>query len=188
MTPADEYAKTAGHFLRIAQGVTDWDVPAPVEGWSARDVVRHLVKWFPPLLKAGAGIRLPITTSVDADPVDAWQSLSFEILGLLSQDPPADFSHENIGHSTVPLVIEQFYTPDIFMHTWDLARASGQEPGLDPARCENMLVGMRQMEEVLRASGQYGPEMPAPANASTQDKLMAFVGRDIDWRPGAAQA
>ena len=45
----------------------------PVEGWAARDVVRHLVEWFPSFLQAGAGIELARGPSVDDDPVAAWQ-------------------------------------------------------------------------------------------------------------------
>ena len=30
-----------------------------MEGWVARDVVRHLVEWLPAFLQAGAGITLP---------------------------------------------------------------------------------------------------------------------------------
>ena len=33
--------------------------PAPVAGWTARDVVRHLVEWFPGFLAAGSGVQLP---------------------------------------------------------------------------------------------------------------------------------
>ena len=32
--------------------------PAPVEGWAARDVVRHLVEWFPEFLTSATGLVL----------------------------------------------------------------------------------------------------------------------------------
>ena len=53
--------------------------------------------------------------------------------------------------------IDQFYTADVFMHTWDLARATGQDDRLDPTFCAELLAGMEPIEEILRASGQYGP-------------------------------
>jgi hypothetical protein len=47
-------------------------VPSLVAGWSARDVVGHLVEWFPSFQSAGAGVALPRGPSVEEDPVAAW--------------------------------------------------------------------------------------------------------------------
>jgi len=45
-----------------------------------------------------------------------------------------------------------------------------------------MLAGMQPIDEVLRASGQYGPKVPVPADAPVQDRLLGFIGRDPGWR------
>ena len=42
------------------------------------------------------------------------------------------------------------------MHTWDLARATGQDDRLDSDFCTELLAGMEPIEEVMRSSGQYG--------------------------------
>ncbi|MGH3949197.1 MAG: maleylpyruvate isomerase N-terminal domain-containing protein [Pseudonocardiaceae bacterium] len=57
-TPAEEHRLVAGRFTEAVLGVHDggWDAPAPVEGWVARDVVRHLMEWFPAFLEGGAGM------------------------------------------------------------------------------------------------------------------------------------
>ncbi len=65
-TPAEEYREIAGRFSTLVEGVPDaatWDHPAPVAGWTARDVVRHLLDWFPGFLQAGAGTTLPADPS-----------------------------------------------------------------------------------------------------------------------------
>lgn len=64
------------------------------------------------------------------------------------------------------------------VHGWDLARATGQDHGLDPERCETYLQQMLPLDEVLRASGQYGPKVEVPADADAPTRLMAFIGRD----------
>lgn len=55
---ADEHRTIAAGFTDRVRGARPeaWDNPAPCEGWTARDVVRHLVEWFPDFLKAGAGV------------------------------------------------------------------------------------------------------------------------------------
>ena len=41
-----------------------------------------------------------------------------------------------------------------------------------------MLAGMEPMDEMLRASGQYGPRVEVPDDAGVVARLMGFVGRD----------
>jgi hypothetical protein len=38
--------------------------------------------------------------------------------------------------------IDMIYTSDVFLHRWDLARATGQDETLDPDKCAAMLEGM----------------------------------------------
>ena len=42
---------------------------------------------------------------------------------------------------------------------------------------------MEPLDEMLRASGQYGPKVEAPADADATDRLVAFIGRDPAWAP-----
>jgi uncharacterized protein (TIGR03086 family) len=157
-----------------------WANPAPPEGWTARDVVRHLVEWFPGFLQSGAGTALPSGPGVDDDPVAAWRVLSDAVQALLDEPDTADrtFSHQYTGSMPLPTAVSRFFTADVFMHTWDLARATGQDERLDPERCAVMLAGMEPIEELMRSSGQYGPRLAVPDDADPQTKLLAFIGRD----------
>lgn len=179
-SPADEHRAVAGGFTERVRGATDWDAPAPVEGWVARDVVRHLVEWFPGFLESGAGITLPRGPSVDDDPVGAWETHSDAVQALLDDPATASkvLSNEHIGDVPLPEAVDRFYTSDVFMHTWDLARATGQDETLDPEKCQVLLAGMEPIDEMLRASGQYGPRVEVPADADVQTRLIAFIGRD----------
>jgi Mycothiol maleylpyruvate isomerase N-terminal domain len=51
-SPAAEHRRVAAAFTELVHGTPPeaWNNPAPVEGWVARDVVRHLVEWFPAFL------------------------------------------------------------------------------------------------------------------------------------------
>lgn len=69
---AERHRRYAARFAEVVAGVTDWDAPTPVKEWAARDVVAHLIDWFPGFLEAGTGIALPATGSVAADPAGAW--------------------------------------------------------------------------------------------------------------------
>nr|WP_007512003.1 MULTISPECIES: hypothetical protein [Pseudofrankia] len=69
------------------------------------------------------------------------------------------------------------------MHTWDLARATGQDSRLDPGLCAVLLDGMAGMEDVIRSSGQYGPRVPVPDGSDAQTRMLGFIGRDPFFAP-----
>jgi uncharacterized protein (TIGR03086 family) len=184
--PAERHRRVAGSFSERVRGTTDWSVPAPVEGWTARDVVRHLVEWFPGFLAMGSDVRLPAGPPVDDDPVAAWQVHADGVQAVLD-DPAAaerEFSHQHTGTMPLPVAVDRFYTSDVFMHTWDLARATGQGDTLDRDLCAQLLAGMEPIEELIRSSGQYGRRVAVPADADVQTRLLGFIGRDPDWARG----
>ena len=183
MSAADEHREVAAGFTSRVEGVADWERPAPVDGWVARDVVRHLVEWFPAFLESGTGMTLPSGPAVDDDPVGAWKSHSQAVQALLDDPATASkvLSNPHLGEVPLDQAISRFYTADVFMHTWDLARATGQDDRLDPERCAQMYEGMAPMDEVLRSSGQFGPRVPVPEDADPQSKLIGFIGRDPAW-------
>jgi uncharacterized protein (TIGR03086 family) len=181
MTPADEHRRIAGEFTTTVEGVAQdaWDAPAPPEGWVARDVVRHLVEWFPAFLQGSAGIALPDRPSVDDDPVGAWRSQCDAVQALLDDPEVAGTEHEleHLGTMTLGQAVSMIYVGDVFLHRWDLARATGQDETLDPDRCAAMLEGMLPMDQALRQSDHYGPRVEVPDDADAQTRLLAFIGR-----------
>ena len=177
---ADRYRLVAGTFAETARRMPAgaWDDPAPCEGWVARDVVAHMVEWMPGFL-ADAPIELGSGPSVDDDPVGAWRAQTDAVQALLDDASIAAREHDlpHIGRMQLGQAIDMIYTSDVFMHRWDLARATGQDETLDPEKCAAMLEGMLPMDEVLRQSGHYGPRVPVPDDADVQTQLLAFIGR-----------
>jgi len=186
--PAERHRQIAGLFTERVLGSRDWDAPSPVAGWAARDVVRHLTEWLPPFLSAGAGIQLPGGPPVDKDPVSAWRVHCEAVQALLDDPATQDRLLVNPHTGELPLdrAVDQFYTSDVFMHTWDLAKATGQDDGLDADLCGQLLAGMEQFEEAMRSSGQYGARVEVPETAGPQARLLGFIGRDPYWSPPRA--
>ena len=180
-SPAVEHRRIAGAFTATVESTDPaaWDNPAPPEGWAARDVVRHLVEWFPAFLQGATGLTLPAGPSVDDDPVGAWRIQTDAVQALLDDPASAEREHDlpHIGTMSLGQAIDMIYTVDVFLHCWDLARATGQDETLDPNKCAEILEGMWPMEEALRRSGHYGPRVDVPDDADVQTQLVAFTGR-----------
>ena len=197
---AGRHREVAGRFTDLVRGTTSWDAPAPVEGWTARDVVQHLTTWLPGLLAAHdisfkRTFRTPQLTGSDPsersfernrDPlVGGWEAHAAAVQAIL--DDPASRDHTitdpHFPEMSLTQMIDRLYTTDVFMHSWDLARATGQPDRLDDDHAAELLAGMEPLDEMLRASGQYGPRVDLPPDADATDRLVAFVGRDPRWTP-----
>ncbi len=180
--PAERHADDAARFTELVEAASaaDWARPSPVAGWTALDVVKHLVDWSRGFLQ-GAGIELP-PLDVDTDPVGAWKQHVADVQAILDDPAGRVLSNPHTGEKPVDEAIDQFYTPDVWMHSWDLAEALGREPDLGAERCAAALAAMEPMDQLLRDSGEFGPAVPVAADASPQDKLVAFIGRDPAWR------
>jgi uncharacterized protein (TIGR03086 family) len=178
---ADRHRWIAARFTATARAVPEgaWDNPAPCEGWVARDVVRHLVEWIPAFW-AGNGVALPDATGVDDDPAGAWERLSDAVQAMLDDPEVASQTQDmRMGRMTVEQAMDMICTNDVFLHTWDLARATGLDERLDPDEVHRMYEGMLPLDEVLRASGHYGPRVEVPDDADEQTKLLSFIGRQV---------
>ncbi|MDA1359611.1 maleylpyruvate isomerase family mycothiol-dependent enzyme [Glycomyces luteolus] len=181
--PAGRHARDAAYFTALVESATaeDWPRPSPVAAWTALDVVKHLVEWPRGFLK-GAGIELE-SLDIDADPAAAWRRHVTDIQDIIEGPAGRVLSNPHTGDKPVDEAIDQFYTADIWLHSWDLAKALGREPELGQERCRTALAGMQPIDQMLRESGQFGPAVPVADDASPQDKLAAFIGRDPAWRP-----
>ena len=181
MTPqSDRFRRIAADFTRIVDAVPAdrWDDSAPCEGWRARDVVGHLVEWFSGLFLDSWGVERPAYPSIEDDPAGAWAVLRDTFQGALDDPAVAGEVREIMpGAMSFEAAVDQLGTSDIFMHGWDLARATGGDERLDPDEVHALLVGMEPMDEILRQSGHFGPKVEVPADADEQTKLIAFTGR-----------
>lgn len=177
----DRWARVADGFTRVVLAVPDraWDRPAPCEGWVARDVVDHLVTWVPAVL-AGASLDFD-DPGPDAAPALRWQRFRDTISHSLADPGVAarEFDAGPPGTMTVRTAIAHLVLGDVLVHTWDLAVATGQQVQLEPDVVSDMYAGMLPMDEMLRASGHYGPRVDVADDADDTTRLLAFTGRDV---------
>ena len=66
---------------------------------------------------------------------------------------------------------------DTLIHTWDLAKATGQSTDMDPALAEACYAAFAPQIDGYRGPETFGPEVKVPENASIQDKLLGIMGR-----------
>lgn len=176
----ERFERVTSRFTDCVRAVppTAWGNPSPCEGWTARDVVGHLTEWIPAFF-GSQGVVFPAVPSVDDDPVGAWETVQRTIAGALADPTMANQQVETpFGPQSLAETVDMIVTGDVFTHTWDLARATGQSETLDLDQLQRMIAGMNAMpEEVLRADGMFGPRIDVPADADDQTRFLGYVGR-----------
>ncbi|WP_019202747.1 maleylpyruvate isomerase family mycothiol-dependent enzyme [Tsukamurella sp. 1534] len=183
LNPADRHRAAAATFAEVAGAITDWDAQTPVPEWKARDVVAHLVEWLPGFLQSN-GVRLDGAPADAAAPAEAFAQLTAAVQALLdAPDAHRVIATSMFGDKPLDEMVDQFYTADVFMHTWDLARSGGIDPALDPAFASELVSGLEAMGPMLQESGQFGTPVPVPEDADPVTSLVGFIGRDPGFRP-----
>jgi uncharacterized protein (TIGR03086 family) len=66
---------------------------------------------------------------------------------------------------------------DVFIHGWDLAKATGQDPALDPELVAACAEVLEPQLGTLQGSGMFGTPVEVPAGADPQSRLLASLGR-----------
>src|SRR3954470_3349266 len=177
---ADRYERITGQFTERVRAVSAdaWNNPSPCERWTARDVVGHLTEWIPAFF-GSQGVDFPTVPSVQDDPVGAWVTVQETIAKALADPTTAAKQIETpFAKQSFAETVDMIVTGDVFTHTWDLARATGQRDTLDPDQLQRMIDGMSAMpEEALRMDGMFGPRIDVPADADAQTRFLGFVGR-----------
>jgi uncharacterized protein (TIGR03086 family) len=177
----DRYRRLAQGFTHRVRAVPDdrWEDPSPCAGWTARDVVRHMVETAE-LFLGIVGLELPSGPSVDEDPVAAWTSACEAMQAALDDPGKASLSYGGrFGDTTFEQGVGRFVCADLVVHTWDLARATGLDERLDPDDVHELLVDMEPMDEIMREAGAFGPKLEPPEGADEQTRLLAFLGRAV---------
>jgi uncharacterized protein (TIGR03086 family) len=81
------------------------------------------------------------------------------------------------GESASPQAVD-WQTAEFAVHTWDLARATGQSTDLDPEVAQR---GLDFMSGALTSDNRgeaFAPAVTLPEDAAVYDRLAAFAGRD----------
>lgn len=191
---ADRFDRLAGNFqARIEATPADrWDRVSPCEGWTARDVVAHVinghrgiisvVRGTPPRPSHGVGVSgmdgAP-KVEPDADLAAAYAEARAGLRAILT-DPelaatPLPFSP--IGPVPVERAADVVGALELLVHTWDLARAVGGDETLDREAVVRTHESLRPHYAALQATNAFRPQDALPADADPQTAFLYFTGR-----------
>lgn len=176
---AERYRIIADGFTTRVEGTPTerWASPSPCEGWSARDVVTHVVEVHRRLV-AGIEDGDPAPLPADVDVITAWREARAEVEETLADRVRAtQITTGRFSPLPFEALVGRMLCADTLVHTWDLARATGQDERLDADAVVHTYSGLKPMDGTLRNSGAFADKVAPPDDADEQTQLLCFLGR-----------
>ena len=149
------------------------DAPTPCDGWDVETLMNHMLDTQRYFVGAARGTDVPLPAS--------------EPPPLIGENAIAAFDAgraELVSAYRIPGVIEKtgpslgIAFSDQLLHGWDLAKATAQDATMPeglPEKAFDVIHGQFTAEQ---RKGVFKPEIVVASNASAQDKLLAYAGRD----------
>jgi uncharacterized protein (TIGR03086 family) len=170
----DQYERASAWTLDIVKGATsELESRTPCDEWDVRTLLNHMLETQQYFLGAAQGkdVSPPGQTPPE----------------LVGDDPTADFAtlrREVVESFQQPGVIEKtgpalgIAFADQLLHGWDLAKATGQDPTMPDGLPEAAYATIHGRFTEDQRKGVFKPETEVDADASAQDRLLAYTGRD----------
>ena len=153
-----------------------WSQPSPCEGWTAADVVAHLIETQRDFL-GQRGVDLGPAPDVAADPAAAWRTHATRVRAALTDDVAATPYEGFFGPSTVGETFDQFYVWDMVVHRWDVARTAGMDAPFSDEELDRTERGIEGFGPALYMEGSCRDGVEPPVGADRTTRVLARLGR-----------
>jgi uncharacterized protein (TIGR03086 family) len=164
-----------GFTAAVGAAAGRWEAPSPCTEWDARGVLEHVIGFHDVLLLRPLEAK---PTRPKGDPAGRWSMTVDALFTVLVRPGVVDEPRRNlIG----------VLTTDVLVHTWDLCRAVGAPVHLDERLCGIGLErALAHRDSFEASSDMFGPPVVVRDDASVEDRLLAFFGRDPAWSSPAS--
>ncbi len=170
----DHYRQASGWTLDLVRHASgQLEAETPCEGWTVRVLLDHMLETGRYFAGTARGEDVPLPGPVPPetlgdDPVGAFERLRAETLEA--------YAEEGVLDRTGPLLGIAF--TEQLLHGWDLAVAAGRDATMPEGLAEAAYTMIHGRFTEEQRKGTFGPELPAPEDASPQERLLAYTGRD----------
>jgi uncharacterized protein (TIGR03086 family) len=175
------YDTVADDFGRVLAGVRpeQWDLPTPCDEWTTRQLACHVIETHRRALSILYHSPFDEVLA-NEDLLEAWGRATSNVRD--ARDDPARGSQVVVGLGSdqrFSVLVEGLLTFDTLSHTWDLARASGQDETLNGGAIAFAHDALGPVSDALRGRGGYGPALEPAIDASAQTRFLNFTGRRV---------
>jgi len=168
----EHYRRTGVWASQLVANTPDLSVATPCDEWTARELLNHMLdtqRYFAGTAR-GEDVSPPgpnppelLSDNPGKDVERAWA------------DVDSAFTPDGVIEKTGPAL--GIALSDLLIHSWDLARATGQDATMPPGLAEASYQAIHGKFTDEQRKGLFKPEVAVGADASAQDKLLGYTGR-----------
>jgi uncharacterized protein (TIGR03086 family) len=184
----EQVSETAERYQRVAAGFSarltnvagaQWSAVTPCADWTARDLAAHVIGTQRRVITRLSDASVDEVQS-DGDLPAQWNEASREITdALLDPSRAAVIVGGMFGEQSFESLVGRMVCTDILVHTWDLARATGQDEHLDPKAVSMAAEFLLSIDDAIRAPGGFGEKLTPSSDADDQTRFLNFCGRAV---------
>ena len=155
---------------RYQQIGEQWETATPCDEFNVRQLCEHA---------AGAQVGL-MAELVGADVAEGaeWPAVYQAVTSAMSAESVSGMTTHPMMGEVPKARLVGIAVSDLTVHTWDLARGLGTDDTLPEACVTAVHEGLQQFPaEMMRAPGMFNDIVEVANDASAQDKMIAFTGR-----------
>jgi uncharacterized protein (TIGR03086 family) len=169
------YLDTADRFSATVDSTIDWSATSPCEGWSAADVVDHVVDTERQFLQ-GHGAELGERPA--GDPATVWREHLAAVRPIASDEEFRAREYDGFfGPTTIGATLDDFYGFDLVVHGWDLGSANGRPTTFTDVDMDAMEQAFVGFGDHAYDEGVFRQPVEVADDAPRQDRLLARMGR-----------
>jgi|HubBroStandDraft_1064217.scaffolds.fasta_scaffold37449_2 uncharacterized protein (TIGR03086 family) len=181
MATLERYRSVADGFsVRLAGvGADQWSLPTPCTDWTVLDLAAHVIGTHRGVLCSLEGGE-PAAVDKEGDLTPEWRRASQAVIDALADEAKAGTIVGGMfGEQTFESLVGRLLCADTLVHSWDLARATGQDELLDPVAVAACAEFLKPIDEAIRRPGGFAPKIDPPSGADEQTQLLCFCGRAV---------
>ena len=176
---------TAWTATKVAGATDHLDAQTPCEEWTVRRLLDHLLAGQQLFAAAPSGAEVappsgPPPELVGDDPAAQYEEARKATAHAYAQPGVLEGMVKTPGGEMPAMQILGIAFCDQLIHGWDLAKATGQDSAMPPdlAEVSYQLLDGRITDEARGPGKNFMAAIPVADDASVQDRLLAYCGRD----------
>jgi len=182
MDPIERIDRATAFASEKVSGVQPGDLgsPTPCAEFDVRALLNHMIGGLGMLTTAASGgeAEMPQGDQFGDDPGAVYEERRRALLSAVSSDGALDRDWVMPFGTMSGALMAQIAFMEHVTHGWDVAKATGQNTAVPPVLVTECWEVVTPMDAMLRMPGVCGPPISVADDASPQDKLVAFLGRN----------
>lgn len=181
MDPIERIDRATAFAAEKVKGVSQADLSksTPCAEFDVRALLNHVIGGLGMLTTAAEGGKsaMPEGDQFGADPGADYEQRRQKLVAALRGEGVLDRPWE-MPFGTLPgAMMASIAFMEHVTHGWDIAKATGQDTTIPAELVAECTEVVTPMDAMLRMPGVCGPAVSVPDDASAQDKLIGFMGR-----------